>query len=343
MSQEADQLVAAHWGKMPQDVPKLFSWTDSPTVQAHINRLITGNPHRGWLEYACRRYLLRNGKGVGRGLSIGCGAGSLERQARQMGACEVIDAYDIAPGAIEEAQKLAVQEGVHGINYALANLNELQLSEAIYDAVFASSSIHHIVKLENLFADIRRSLKETGFFIMLEYVGPSQFQFSAKVVRIINELLAILPPAYRQRSSAAGALKTEFQVVPIEHMNATDPSEAIRSADILPLLTKEFILLEKKDFGGTILHMLLQDIIHNFEDGTPGSVGMLNLLLYLETLLIQGICHGLRFLLCRRRTEIWPTVTVHSCPLKAVWVVWGNNSVGSCCRIIMLPKNWTTP
>lgn len=287
MTQGADQLVAAHWGKMAREAPKLSAWSDSPIVQTHINRLISGNPSVGWLEYACRKYLIRNGSGVLRGLSIGCGAGALERQARQMGACQVIDAYDIAPGAIEEAQTLAAQEGMGGIDYAVANLNELRLSEGVYDVVFASSSIHHVANLENLFANINRGLKRSGLFFMLEYVGPSQFQFSPKVVSIINELLAILPPAYKQGASFPSGLKTDFQVTPIAQMSEMDPSEALRSAEILPLLAKEFVILEKKDFGGTILHMLLQDIIHNFEDGRLESACLLNLLLYLEMLLIK--------------------------------------------------------
>jgi len=106
------------------------------------------------------------------------------------------------------------------------------------------------------------------------------------VVHIINEVLAILSTRFRYRSSNLGEEKTLFQVSPIEYMDATDPSEAVRSAEILPLLQKKFTIIEKKDFGGTINHMLLQDIIHNF-DNTPEGICVLTLLLYLEDLLIR--------------------------------------------------------
>ena len=287
VSPQAEQLVAEHWGKMAKESPKLYSWTESPLVLAHIARLISGDPETGWLKYACEKYLLKDGKGVERGISIGCGSGALERQARTMGACRAMDAYDLAPGAIEEAIRLALKEGIDGIHYQVKSLDELDLPKRHYDVAFASSSIHHIRNLENLFKQVKESLKPGGVFIMLEYVGPSQFQFTPKAVQIINEILAILAPKFRQRSSQPTEQKTEFRVSPIEYMNATDPSEAVRSAEILPLLQKRFSILEKRDFGGTINHMLLQDIIHNFDNGTREGEGMLALLLYLENLLIR--------------------------------------------------------
>ena len=44
---------------------------------------------------------------------------------------------------------------------------------------------------------------------------------------------------------------------------------------------------DQEDYGGTILHMLLQDIVHNFEDGSRERAGLLNLLLWFEALLIR--------------------------------------------------------
>jgi ubiquinone/menaquinone biosynthesis C-methylase UbiE len=287
MTQDAQEIVGAHWSKMARGASPIRSWTDSPIVMRHVNRMISGDPDVGWLEYVCRKYLIRDGTGVGRGLSIGCGGGALERQVRQMAACERIDAYDIAQGAIDLAKQTAAQAGISGISYAVANLNELKLSENMYDVVFASSSVHHIANLENLFATVETCLKPNGLFILLEYVGASQFQLTDKAVRIINELLDVLPTTCRERSSLPGEYVTRFERSTLEHMNAADPSEAIRSAEILPLLSQTFTILEKKDYGGTINHMLLWDIVQNFGDGSPERAGMLNLLLYLEMLLVK--------------------------------------------------------
>jgi len=285
--QDARELVAAHWSEMAQAAPVMYSWTDSQTVMSHIHRMISGDPKVGWLEYVCRKYLIENGQGVQRGLSLGCGAGALELQARQLGACEFIDAYDVAPGAIEQAEKAAVRAEITGIRYAVADLNVLELPEDRYDVVFASMSVHHLSNLEDLFASVARCLKRGGVFIMLEYVGATQFQFTDKAVQIINDVLAILPPTLRERSSQPGEHVTRFERETVANMNAVDPSEAIRSAEILPLLTRRFAIVEKRDFGGTVTHMLLQDIVHNFERESPERTAVLKLLLYLEMLLIE--------------------------------------------------------
>jgi SAM-dependent methyltransferase len=47
---------------------------------------------------------------------------------------------------------------------------------------------------------------------------------------------------------------------------AEDPSEAVRSDEIVEVLQQEFELIEKKDWGGNILQFLLADIAGNFVD-----------------------------------------------------------------------------
>jgi hypothetical protein len=43
-------------------------------------------------------------------------------------------------------------------------------------------------------------------------------------------------------------------------MLAHDPSEAVRSDEILPLLEQHFDILEKRFYGGTLLHVLFASI-----------------------------------------------------------------------------------
>ena len=156
MSDTAEEIVAKHWSKMAKVRQGYYSWTESPFVMRHVNRLISGDPEVGWLEYACRKYLLNGAKGAERGLSIGCGTGALERGVRRMDACAVIDACDIAPGAIEKAKALASREGVNGIHYRLGNLEKESLPENDYDVVFASMAVHHFENLEHLYAEIKK-------------------------------------------------------------------------------------------------------------------------------------------------------------------------------------------
>ncbi len=282
----AVKLVQDHWSEKAKNPPKLCSWTDAPTVLEWVHRAISGNPKQSWSQYAVKKYVKTGDQGVAEGLVLGCGNGVLDRELRKLRAIERIDAYDIAPGAIEEATRLTAKAGFGGITYHVADLNHVELPAGKYDVAFCSSAVHHIERLEHLFAQVRRALKPGGYFIILEYVGPSQFQFPPKVVRIINDLLQILPPELRVRSDD-GAVKDSFEAPTREYMNCVDPSEAIRSDEILPLMGQFFELVEVKPYGGTINHMLLHAIVHNFDEAKPEGRALLSLLMYLESLLIR--------------------------------------------------------
>jgi 2-polyprenyl-3-methyl-5-hydroxy-6-metoxy-1,4-benzoquinol methylase len=281
-----EELVSDHWSIMAKKEPTLFHWTDSSIVMEHINKCVSGHSEIGWLQYACEKYL-KHTSGAKHCLSLGCGSGALERQVRRMGACETIDAVDIAKGAIEEAMRLAQEENITGINYRLENIENIRLPVNRYDAVFSSSAVHHIKNLEMLFEQVRAALKRDGFFIMAEYVGPSQSQFTDKVVDIINEILQTLPSTYKKLSSDPNRTKQFFVRVTREYTNANDPSEAVRSDEIIPILASYFKILERRDYGGAILHMLLQDIIANFDHDDERDRTILKLLIQLEATLIR--------------------------------------------------------
>lgn len=53
--------------------------------------------------------------------------------------------------------------------------------------------LHHITNLEHLLEQVRIALCPGGLFVVLEYVGPSRFQWSDKVDYLMNRMLAALP------------------------------------------------------------------------------------------------------------------------------------------------------
>ena len=124
------------------------------------------------------------------------------------------------------------------------------------------------------------------FFVFNEFVGPSQFQWSEKQLKIMNELLEILPNRYKV-DVTSGRLKERIYRPSIEYMNETDPSEAIRSSEIVPLVIKYFDIEERVDYGGTILHLLLHTIVSNFDPSKEEDVAILRLLRYIEDILIK--------------------------------------------------------
>jgi hypothetical protein len=71
-------------------------------------------------------------------------------------------------------------------------------------------------------------------------------------------------------------------------MNAVDPSEAIRSTEILRLLPLFFDIIEIRGYGGSILNLLLDDIAGNFVENDERSIEYLRSFFELEDRLIAS-------------------------------------------------------
>ena len=281
--------VADFWGhevrryRAPEAKP--FSWLHHPMVAAYKNRRVTGDPDQEWFSWVKREFAPA---GLPRGLSLGCGLGVVERKAIGAGLCRRVDAFDISPEAVRGAAALAREGEYPHTHYFVADLNQFALAPARWDIAFATMSLHHVSNLEDLFSEVARALKPGGLFVVDEYVGPSRFQFGERQLSYINAVLAALPRRLRQ--GPAGTEKGLFHGLDPEEVAAKDPSEAIRSEEILPTLERDFETLAKADYGGNLLQFLLSDIVGNFDpEREEDRTVMELLLLFEETLNEEGV------------------------------------------------------
>jgi hypothetical protein len=65
-----------------------------------------------------------------------------------------------------------------------------------------------------------------------------------------------------------------------------DPSEAVESSNILPYLNEIFEIVEIREYGGTILHLLFSEIAHNFISDEPEVKRWLKICFEIEDLLL---------------------------------------------------------
>jgi len=270
-----------------QGLYQKLHWMESPLIAGpYINRQISGDPADNWMIWV-KKVLVPNK--LGRGLSLGCGEGCLERHTTSLGICEAFDAFDISAQAIAIARAKAAREGFAHIHYEVRDIDKIQLPPEHYDIAFASSALHHIARLEHVLDEVHKALKPGCFFIANEFVGPSRFQWTDKQLQIINDLLALLPPRYRADLRRPGHIKSRVDRPTVMQMLLSDPSEAVRSAEIVPLIRQRFEIVQQTDFGGTILHMLLSHIVGNFDPESEADVTIVRLLCYLEkTLITEG-------------------------------------------------------
>ncbi|MGZ5473346.1 MAG: class I SAM-dependent methyltransferase [Thermoanaerobaculia bacterium] len=188
-------------------------------VRLYINESISGNPGFWPMDWFSRQYSPR----FARALSIGCGTGALERDLLKRGICDRFDAFDGSPVSLDvaktEAAKLGLSEHIH---YSIADFNEPKLPRRAYNAVFFQQSAHHVAKLEKLFRAVLRSLKPGGVLYLDEYIGPSRSDWNDRLLGPLRSINKLLPEEVRTRDDLP---------LPIQW---DDPSEAIRSAEILP-------------------------------------------------------------------------------------------------------------
>jgi SAM-dependent methyltransferase len=284
----AEEVTSELWGrkareKVESDDWRYFYWQSHPLTTRHINRLVSGNQDEGWLSFTKRRFLPEE---VERGLSLGCGSGRLEREALTLGVCRTFEALDISEEALEAAAGAAEQAGFGDrIDYRQADLNSVQLPSAAYDVVFAIQILHHVDSLERLLDQVRSSLRPGGLFVVNEYIGPARFQWLDKTEALMNRVLALLPHKYKVNPKN-GFVKERIDRAPAEEIARFDPSESIRSDEIVTTLESRFDVVYRADFGGTLLQFLLADIAANFHEEDPKDAALVDLMSLLEEVLI---------------------------------------------------------
>jgi SAM-dependent methyltransferase len=216
---------------------------EDPLVRQYINANFEG----AWpLDWFVRQL---DGRRFGRALSIGCGTGALERALMQQSVCDRIDAFDASLQSLAEARRQADAAGLgKRIRYYAADFNSPFFIPHRYDAIFVHQALHHVEHLERLLAAVMRSLKPGGLLYLDEYVGPSRIDWKRSLMRDVRQLHESLEPEWR--------LHEELNY-PVQ---ADDPSEAVRSGDILSQLKIGFVTREMRGYGGNVLSIIFPEV-----------------------------------------------------------------------------------
>lgn len=286
--------VAAHWGdaEVTRRLAEIH-WMASPVVCAHLNRQVSGDPRIDWLTWSWDRFVLplarRRAGGTVSVLVLGCGDGWLERALARRDEVASIDACDVAAGAVASARRRAESENLGGIiRYHVVDLDRDPLPGGPWDVVVAHSVLHHVAALERCYEEIAARLRPDGLLLVNEYTGPRRFQFGERQMEVIQGVLRRLPERLRI-SATTGGPYVRKEVPNAGELIATDPSEAVRSDRVVPLLRQRFEVLADAGCGGSVLHLLLYDLVHNFDPADRRESRILALLCLLEETLIA---HG---------------------------------------------------
>ena len=218
-------------------------WMADPAVRRYLNTMIGGTEH-DWPFNWLVSFL--GGRRFGRVLSIGCGTGALERDLIRRGLAGRVDAFDGSTVSLLKARSDAEAEGYGKvIRYFAADFNEPVLPRATYDAVFFHHSLHHVAKLEKLLRAVMLALRPDGLLYLDEYIGPSRTWWTDERFRFERELFDRLVPQ--------DARIVPHLPLPIVY---EDPSEGVRSGEIMEQLAVGFDLRELRGYGGNLLSVI---------------------------------------------------------------------------------------
>ena len=239
---------------------------------------------KDWYHYLVERYCAQPRPLA---LSLCCGFGHIERDFLKHGICVSAEGVDVSAEAIEVCRRAAEAAGLSDrLSYRVLDVERAPLEPDTYDIIVAWMALHHLRRLKHVFGEVRRALKPDGIFVLNEYVGPARFQIPERQVDLVNSALAELPETLRRRPD--GSLKDSFVRASLREIIGHDPSEAVRSHRILPLLRRHFPSLECIEYGGALLNWLLIDISQNFDSGNPDHQAVLDRLYAAEREALAG-------------------------------------------------------
>ena len=251
------------------DVCNIYTLASPLYWEMYGNRCLsnTGDEY-GWLSWLRRMYGSPRPRRV---LELGSGNGDLLLTLQRADLADEYLGIDLSEGAIRVAREKLDQEGCTNITFVQGDLNHIELEPSTYDIIISQMSIHHVERLECLFEQVAQALTPNGVFVINDYVGPTRWQYPLAQLLLANLLIQLLPRRLRT-SYPDGKVKRGIRRSKVKHMIALDPSEAVRSEEIIPLFEQYFEVEHCIDYGGSISVLVLDRIIGNFGKDDPQSL-----------------------------------------------------------------------
>lgn len=217
-------------------------WNDLPQVEAWLNRKVSGDPDRYWGEH----FKQTAGRAFKRALVLNCGNGNVEHGLLGHGVMEEAVGVDYSDELLAEARRAARDEGLP-FRYQKLDINTAELPEEDFDLVVNHAAAHHIARIDRVFRELCRRLPADGVFVSHDYVGPHRNQYRWDEWDAAANLNRTLPERFRQK----------MYYPHLVTMLKLDPTEAIHSELILPIMRRYFTIDELTPLGGALAYQLL--------------------------------------------------------------------------------------
>ncbi len=254
-------------------------------LYAHSISIPTTGRLDGWITADVAESYLK--PPVQRMLALGTGMANIEEFLLKQGYVEHILGYEMSESACR-----AIMERVRGtplegrIEMRSVDVLHDDLPDGAFDVVQVQAAIHHFERIEEMFALMHRVLKPGWLLMYDEYVGPDHHQFPPEIKEILNAVNDCLDARYRL-DTLAGAVRDTVNTPGLDVILAMDASEGVHASRILPLTYQWFEVLQRRDFGGTLMRPFFTGILRNFDWENPKDQTVARLIIMIERLLLK--------------------------------------------------------
>jgi SAM-dependent methyltransferase len=232
---------------------------------------------------------------VKKALVLNCGNGWVERDLIDGGICEEAVAFDISEELLSQAEEL---RGDRQIEYIRCDCNKIEFPNNSFDLVANVAAMHHVQYINRMHKVLCAALREDGYFVNFDYVGPHRNQYSEQHFSLLKKINESLPDGFASepfaRPNVVGMLKE-------------DPTEAIHSGLIAETFERYFIPLERKYLGGGIAYPIMHNNRELYWKGNKVAEHIVEFLLQVDELASKmGVVPSLfAFFVGKPRKEIF--------------------------------------
>lgn len=207
------------------------SWTEAEVRAAALIRDATSHDMTG---NVISRLTARPGV---RMLSLGSGPGSLELGFAGGAPDAEIVCLDINPTLMDLGRRHARERGLN-VTFEEADLNLVTLPPNGFDVVFCHASLHHMIELEHIARQIKRTLRPGGELITVDVVTANGYRMWPETREVVRALWKTLPRRFRLNHTAYAQPRVDEEIW--EADTSASGMECVRSEDILPILERTF-------------------------------------------------------------------------------------------------------
>jgi ubiquinone/menaquinone biosynthesis C-methylase UbiE len=207
------------------------AWVEIETRASDLIRQSTGNDLVGHLS---ERLCAHPGT---RMLSLGSGPGGIEIVvARNAPEAEVV-CMDINPELLQLGRRRAADLALN-VQFAESDLNTVALPPGAFDLVFCHAALHHVIELEALADQIKRTLRPDGVFVTVDVVTRNGYLMWPETREIVRAIWKTLPGKFRLNHTSYTAPLIDDEIW--EADTSLSGMECARSQDILPVIGRQF-------------------------------------------------------------------------------------------------------